>query len=76
MCVPYSQRACFNASIHQGLQLGGNGKKFIDYHGTKGCHAIGGFAYYGIELTQKNLHRTSLLLPFFRPNGYDCGKKS
>ena len=55
--------------------MGGDGKKFIDHHATKGCHAVGGFAYYGIEQTKKNPHRTSLVLPFSRPNGYDCGIK-
>ena len=73
-CVPYSQRACLNASQNQGLQLGANGKEFIYHHATKGCHAEGNFAFYGIEVAELNRHRTSPVKPFYRPNGYDCGK--
>ena len=71
-CVPYSRSACLNASKLQGLQLGGNGKEFIDNHATKGCHAETGFAYYGIYEDDQNEHRKSLTPPLYRPNGYDC----
>ena len=71
-CVPYSRSACLNASKQQGLQLGGNGKEFIDNHATKGCHAEGGFAYYGIYENGQREHRQSLDPPLYRPNGYDC----
>ena len=56
--------------------MGGNGKEFIGNHGIKGCHAEGGFAYYGVENDEKNLHRSFLVIPFHRPNGYDCGRAS
>ena len=72
-CVPYSKSACLNASNHQGLQLGGNGKDFIGDYTIKGCHAEGEFAYYGIEDEFVREHRKFLTAPFYRPNGYDCG---
>ena len=73
-CVPYTQRACLDASQNQGLQLGGEGKQFINHYATKGCHAQGKFAFYGIEAAELNRHRKSLVKPFYRPNGYDCSK--
>ena len=65
--------ACLNASINLGLQLGDDGKDFIGNHGLKGCHAKRNVAYYGIEETDINKHRTTLVKPFYRPLGYDCG---
>ena len=73
VCTPYSLTACFKASSKLGLQLGGNGKKFIGNHAIKGCHAEGNISYYGIEKTERDKHRTNLDKPFYRPIGYDCG---
>lgn len=70
--MPYSKLACINAGIQQGLQLGGNGTKFIGNHDVKGCYVELGFVYYGIE-EDIHEHRKFLSTPFYRPNGYDCG---
>ena len=73
ICTPYSITACIKASTQLGLQIGGNGKQFLGDHEIKGCHADNSSAYYGIEKTDKNKHRTMLAKPFYRPIGYDCG---
>ena len=65
--------ACINASTNLGLRLGDGDKDFIGNHGIKGCHAKRNEAYYGIEETDINKHRTTLVKPFYRPLGYDCG---
>ena len=54
--------------------MGGNGKAFIGNYDIRGCHAQGRFAYYGIDWKEKDSHRKFLIKPFYRPNGYDCGK--
>ena len=64
--------ACVNASKKMGLQLGEIGKDFAGDYSIKGCHASDGVAFFGIE--GKSIgHRTSLVKPNYRPNGYDCG---
>ena len=63
--------ACMNASTNMGLQLGEVGNDFIGNHPTKGCYAIAGIAFFGnggVDIDQ----RTSLVKPYYRPNGYDC----
>ena len=70
--MPYSKLACVNAGIHLGLQLGGNGTKFIGNYDVKGCHVERGIVYYGIE-EDIHEHRKFINAPFYRPNGYDCG---
>ena len=78
-CVPYSKRACLNASYNLGLELGVKGREFEGNHAIKGCHAEGGFAHYGIGAQGgivENEHRTVLVAPKHRPNGFDCGKGS
>ena len=75
ICVPYTISACINASKHQGLQLGGNGKDFEADHEIKGCHSKDGRAFFGIGGNRFD-HQISLVVPNFRPNGFDCGKIS
>ena len=72
ICIPFSKTACMNASVNLGLQLGDADKEFIGNHSVKGCYAIEGKAFFGTE-GFKFEHRKSLLAPFYRPNGYDCG---
>ena len=73
ICTPFSMTACINASTNLGLRLGDGDKDFIGNHGIKGCHAKRNEAYYGIEETHINKHRTTLVKPFYRPLGYNCG---
>ena len=61
-----------NASLHLGLQLGGAEREFIGRHHIKGCHAKNGTAFFGDEGTDAE-KKTTLLYPFYRPNGHDCG---
>ena len=70
--MPYSKRACLNASTLLGLQLGDVGKDFIGDYPIEGCHAKGGVAFFGNKINSLKL-RTTLVLPHFRPNGFDCG---
>ena len=72
ICVPFSKTACMNASMNLGLQLGDSENDFIANHPIKGCYAIEGKAFFGMG-GSKVEHRKSILRPFFRPNGYDCG---
>ena len=73
--MPYSKRACLNASKVLNLQIGNHEKGFIGDYLTKGCHANEGFAFYG---TGGDLiwHKTTLIKPNYRPNGYDCGNST
>ena len=73
MCVPYTARACLNASVHLGLQIGHDGKDFIGDYDIKGCHAEGKTAYFGMGGNGSIDSRSSLIKPTFRPNGFDCG---
>ena len=61
-----------NASISLGLQLGDKEEKFIGNHEVKGCYAVEGKAFFGIQ-GSKAEHRKFIIGPLYRPNGYDCG---
>lgn len=54
------------------LQIGDVGSDFIGNYSIKGCHAKARRAFFGID---GNIieHQISLIKPYFRPNGYDCG---
>ena len=72
LCIPYSKTACLNVSEESNLQLGNHERAFIGNYPIKGCHAKNGIAFFGTDATLID-HQTSLIMPYFRPNGYDCG---
>ena len=70
ICTPYSITACIKPGIQLGLQLGGNGTKFIGNHEIRGCHADNSSVYYGIEKKTRRIIKNSLRV------GCDCMRSS
>ena len=69
VCIPYSKRACLRASSQLNLQIGND---FIGNYDIKGCHSKDERAFFGIGGNRFD-HQISLIDPYFRPNGFDCG---
>ena len=74
ICVPFTKAACLKASKHSNMQIGDDDHDFIGDYQIKGRHSKAGRVFYG---NSSNIieHQMSLVAPYFRPNGYDCGIK-
>ena len=77
VCVPYSQKACMDAVIGQGLKPGGGGSNFIGDWSTKGCYAYktgryAGIAFYGTGGSDQEKKTLLNSDEIYRPIGHDC----
>ena len=79
-CTPYSKQACLDEIYHLGLKKGGNGHKFEDAYGNKGCYAyvrgqsnFSDMVFYGTGGTEDDMSKTLTANDLiYRPPGYDC----
>ena len=74
ICVPYTKTACLRASKQSNMQIGDDEHNFIGDYPIKGCHSKADRVFFGISSNIID-HQMSLVDPYFRPNGYDCGIK-
>ena len=78
VCVPYSEQACMAAAAKAGLKLGGVGYAFAGAsYMQAGCYAYAtgnfrGHAYYGRSGSGGGKSSGKLVLPRYRPKGFEC----